>query len=202
MITVGLTGNYGSGKSTVAKMFAELGARTLDADEIVGNLLDEPDVIQEIVEAFGEEALSSGVVDRKFLAEWVFRDAHARVTLEDILHPLVFRRIDDELSRLSSESVCIVIVEAAVIFERGHQGRFDRLITVFASSEQLLDRLKAKGVSQEDARKRLATQLPADIKMRGSDFVIDNDKDVESTREQVCEIYQKLLSSERKDGNN
>ncbi len=202
MTVVGLTGNYGSGKSTVAGMFGDLGARTLDADEIVRRLLMEPDVIKEIVEAFGEEAVSGGVVDKKWLAEWVFRDPHARITLEDILHSRVFRRISEEISQLSPDGACIVIVEASVIFERGHQGKFDRIITVFSSVETAQERLKAKGVSEEDSAKRLATQLPVEIKMRGSDFIIDNDKDIENTREQVRTIYQTLLSSERKDGNN
>ena len=202
MIVVALTGNYGSGKSTVARMFGDLGARTLDADEIVRRLLSEPDVIKEIIEAFGEEAVSGGVVDKKWLAEWVFRDSHARITLEDILHSRVFRRISEEISLLPYDSDCIVIVEASVIFERGHQGRFDRIITVYTSVETALERLKAKGVSEKDSTSRLATQLPVEIKMRGSDFIIDNDKDIENTREQVRSIYQTLLSSERIDGNN
>ena len=202
MIVVALTGNYGSGKSTVARMFADLGARTLDADEVVRRLLSEPDVIKEIVEAFGEEAVAGGVVDRKWLAEWVFRDAHARITLEDILHSRVFRRISEEISQIPFDSDCIVIVEASVIFERGHQGRFDRIITVYTSVETELERLRAKGVSEEDSARRLATQLPVEIKMRGSDYIIDNDKDIENTRDQVRSIYQTLLSSERQDGNN
>jgi dephospho-CoA kinase len=202
MIVVGLTGNYGSGKSTVAGMFGDLGAKTLDADDIVRQLFVEPDVIKEIIEAFGEEAVSGGVVDKKWLAEWVFRDSHARITLEDILHSRVFRRISEEISQLSPDGDLIVIVEASVIFERGHQGRFDRIITVFTSVETALKRLKAKGVSEEDSIKRLAIQLPVEIKMRGSDFIIDNDKGIENTREQVRMLYQTLLSSERKDGNN
>ena len=89
-----------------------------------------------------------------------------------------------------------------MIFERGHQGRFDRIITVYTSVETALERLKAKGVSEKDSTRRLATQLPVEIKMRGSDFIIDNDKDIENTREQVRSIYQTLLASERIDGNN
>ena len=202
MIVVGLTGNYGSGKSTVAGMFKQLGATTIDADEIVRQLLDEPEVIKEISDAFGEEMVSEGRVDKKRLADWVFRDAHARITLEDILHPLVFHRVKDRLAALSKENDHVAIIEATVIFERGYQGRFDRIITVYAVEETSHKRLKAKGVSDVDVSKRLATQLPADIKMRGSDFVIDNDQGLEKTREQVSAIYQTLLSSERKDGNN
>ncbi|HMK61794.1 MAG TPA: dephospho-CoA kinase [Dissulfurispiraceae bacterium] len=202
MIVVGLTGNYGSGKSTVADMFRQLGARTLDADEIVHQLLDGPEVIKEIEEAFGEEIVAGGVVDRKRLAAWVFGDAHARITLEDILHPRVFQRIYQEAARYSSENERILIVEATVIFERGHQGKFEKIITVFVSEETALNRLMAKGVLEEDAKKRLSTQLPVEIKIRGSDFVIDNDRDIEQTRGQVRVIYQTLISLGRQDGNN
>jgi dephospho-CoA kinase len=202
MIVVGLTGNYGAGKSTVSRMFRDLGAMTIDTDEIVRRLLEEGEVIQEIREAFGEEALSAGSVNKKWLAEWVFRDAHARVTLEDILHPRVFRKMEEELSGKSSEGGCIAIVEATVIFERGHQGRFDKIITVYAPEEITFDRLKDKGITEADARQRLVSQLPAEIKMRGSDFVIDNGKGIENTREQVRTIYQELLSSEKRNGNN
>jgi dephospho-CoA kinase len=202
MIVVGLTGNYGAGKSTVAQMFRDLGATNIDTDEIVRRLLEEGEVIGEIREAFGEEALSGGSVDKKWLAEWVFRDPHARVTLEDILHPRVFRKVEEELSGISCEEECIVIVEATVVFERGHQGKFDKIVTVYAPEEITFERLKEKGITEADARQRLGSQLPAKIKMRGSDFVIDNGKGIESTREQVRTIYQELLSSEKRNGNN
>jgi dephospho-CoA kinase len=202
MIVVGLTGNYGAGKSTVARMFRDLGATNIDTDKIVRRLLEEGDVIEEIREAFGEEALSGGAVDKKWLAEWVFRDAHARVTLEDILHPRVFRKVQEELSGISCEGECIVIVEATVVFERGHQGKFDKIVTVYAPEEITFERLKEKGIPEADARQRLGSQLPAEIKMRGSDFVIDNSMGIESTREQVRTIYQELLSSEKRNGNN
>jgi dephospho-CoA kinase len=202
MIVVGLTGNYGSGKSTVARMFSDLGARTVDTDEIVRQLLDEEEVIEELKEAFGEEVLSDGSVDKKWLSEWVFSDAHARVTLEDILHPKVFLKVEEELSHIPCEGDSIVIVEATVIFERGYQAKFDRIITVYASEEAALERLRGKGISKEDALRRFGSQLPAEIKMRGSDFIIDNSNGVESTGDQVRTIYQELLSAEKKLGNN
>ncbi len=202
MIIVGLTGNYGSGKSTVAAMFGELGAKVIDTDAIVRRLLEDPAVIEEIKESFGEESVSGGAVDKKFLAEWVFRDAHARITLEDILHPLVFREVEKEAADISSVMNTVMIVEATVIFERGYQGRFDKIITVYTSEETAMDRLSKKGISAGEAGRRLKIQLPVEIKMRGSDFVIDNGSDIERTREQVRAIYQELLSEEKKHGNN
>jgi len=202
MILVGLTGNYGSGKSTAARMFRDLGARTIDTDEIVGRILQEKEVTAELQEAFGEEILTAGSVDKKRLADWVFSDAHARVTLEDIIHPRVFLKVQEEISSMTCQGDCIVIVEATVIFERGHQGKFDKIITVHASEDVALERLRAKGISREDAVKRIGSQLPVEIKMRSSDFVIDNSNGIDNTAAQVRAIYQELLSADKKHGNN
>lgn len=202
MIIVGLTGNYGAGKSSVAAIFGELGAKVIDTDMIVRRLLDDPAVIEEIKESFGEESVPGGAVDKKWLAEWVFRDAHARITLENILHPLVFKEIEKEISDLPCGMNCIVIVEATVIFERGYQGRFDKIITVYAPEKTAIQRLEEKGISGDEVKKRLSSQLPVEIKIRGADFVIDNGNDMERTREQTRAVYQELLSGEKKHGNN
>jgi dephospho-CoA kinase len=79
-----------------------------------------------------------------------------------------------------------------VIFERGYQNRFDKIITVYASEEIAINRLKEKGISEEDARKRLKSQFPIEMKISKSDFVIDNSRDLENTRRQVEEIYSRL----------
>lgn len=202
MIIVGLTGNYGSGKSTVAAMFGELGAKVIDTDAIVRRLLEQPEIVEEIKESFGEDSVVDGKVDKKMLAEWVFRDSHARITLENILHPMVFREVEKEAADVSSGADHVMIVEATVIFERGYQARFDRIITVYAPEETAMERLNKKGISEEEVAKRLKTQLPVEIKMRGSDFVIDNANGMERTKEQVRTIYQELLSQEKRHGNN
>jgi dephospho-CoA kinase len=201
MTVAGLTGNYGAGKSTVARMFSDLGALTLDTDRITAELLMEPDVIRQIEFLF-DGTVSDGVVNKKILADRVFGDARLRLMLEDIIHPLVFSRIGDEISRIGPGSGGVVIVEAPVIFERGHQTRFDRIITVYVTEEINMQRLRAKGIQEEEISRRLASQLPAEIKMRGSDFIIDNSRDLENTREQVRAVYQDLLSNEKKHGNN
>lgn len=192
MIIAGLTGNYGMGKSTAAKMFKELGAVVIDTDEIVKKLLNDPTVINDIKNTFGEDIANGGVINKKMLANAVFEHPHLRISLEDILHPRVFKKIDEDIAKITDASA-IVIVEAPVIFERGYQNRFDKIITVYTSEEVAIQRLMEKGISENDARKRLKSQFPIEMKISKSDFTIDNTKDLKNTKKQVIEIYNRLL---------
>ncbi|BCB96634.1 dephospho-CoA kinase [Dissulfurispira thermophila] len=191
MIIIGLTGNYGMGKSTVAKMFRELGAVVIDADDIVRQLLSDYAVIYEIKKVFGDDIIQQSEINKKKLAEIIFEHPHLRISLENILHPMVFKRIDEEIAKITDPSA-IVIIEAPVIFERGYQNRFDKIITVYTSEDTAIERLKKKGVLEDDIRKRLKSQFPIEMKIKRSDFTIDNTRDIENTRKQVEEIYSKL----------
>lgn len=193
MIIAGLTGNYGMGKSTVARMFKELGAIVIDTDEIVKELLNDPTVINDIKNTFGEDIADGGVINKKMLANAVFEHPHLRISLENILHPRVFEKIDEAIAKITDDSA-IVIIEAPVIFERGYQNRFDRIITVYTSEEIAIQRLKEKGISEYNVRKRLKNQFPIEMKISKSDFAIDNAQDLENTRRQVIEIYNRLLN--------
>lgn len=210
MIIVGLTGNYGMGKSTVAKIFNELGAIIIDSDEIVRDLLDNTLVIHEIKRVFGDEVIKREVnalgqqkekIDKKNLSHIVFNNPFLRKALEDILHPIVFKRIEEETAKIKYPAA-IVIIEAPVLFERGYQNRFDKIITVFTSEDIALKRLKEKGITEEDAISRMKNQFPVEMKIKRSDFIIDNSIDIEYTRRQVEEIYIKLVSEVRKSGYN
>lgn len=191
MIIIGLTGNYGMGKSTVAKMFRELGAIVIDADNIVHQLLSDHTVIYEIKKAFGEDVVQDKQINKKLLAEIVFEHPHLRISLENILHPRVFKKIDEEIAKITDPSA-IVIIEAPVIFERGYQNRFDKIITVYTSEDIAIQRLKRKGISEENIRKRLKSQFPIEMKIKISDFTIDNSGNIEDTKRQVEEICSKL----------
>ncbi|MCL4457991.1 MAG: dephospho-CoA kinase [Nitrospirae bacterium] len=198
MTIIGLTGNYGMGKSTAAHMFKELGAFVIDTDDIVRELLKDPAVIYEIKKAFGDDIIQQSAasgqpseINKKKLAEIVFEHPHLRISLEDILHPRVFKRVEEEAGKINDPSA-IIIVEAPVIFERGYQNRFDKIITVFASEDIAVSRLKGKGIPGEEAVKRLKSQFPIEMKIAKSDFVIDNNGDLENTKKQVKEIYNQL----------
>ncbi|MDI6802064.1 MAG: dephospho-CoA kinase [Thermodesulfovibrionales bacterium] len=194
MTVVGLTGNYGMGKSMVSRMFKEQGAVVINTDDIVKELLTEPSVIYEIKESFGDDIVEAGKIKKELLARLVFQHPYLRISLEDILHPRVFKRIDEELARIStiSENI-IVIIEAPVLFERGYQNRFDKIITVYSSEDIAIDRLKEKGISEEDTRMRLKSQFPVAMKLGSSDFIIDNNGSIDNTMEQVKKIYKELM---------
>lgn len=198
MIVAGLTGNYGMGKSTVSKMFRDLGAVTMDTDVIVGELLGDPEVIDEIKKAIGDDIVRDNVVDKKMLADIIFQDPSLRISLEDILHPRVFDKIDKKLSEVSlSDSSAVVIIEVPLLFERSYQNRFDRIITVHTSGEKALQHLLGKGISEAEAQKRLKSQFPIEMKISRADYRIDNSGTRDNTREQVSEIYQELTSLAR-----
>ncbi|MCX7724993.1 MAG: dephospho-CoA kinase [Thermodesulfovibrio sp.] len=199
MIKVGLTGNIGMGKSTVAELFKSLGAYVISTDKIVETLLEEPDVIEEIKRLFGDEVIVNGKVNKKYVASVVFENPLMRIYLENILHPRVFKKVDEIIENIPKKGEpLIVVIEAPVIFERGYQNRFDIIITVFCPEETALERLEKKGFSKEEAIKRLKSQFPIEMKKSKSDYIIDNSGTLEETAKQVEEIFQKLVAMERK----
>ncbi|MEW6585554.1 MAG: dephospho-CoA kinase [Nitrospirota bacterium] len=201
MLVVGLTGNYGMGKSAVLALFGKYGAAVLDSDEVVHSLLSEQEVLDKIRRLFGSAVFfEDGTLNRGRLAEIVFREDALRHSLEEILHPLVFRRIDGFLQE--NYGKCgIAVIEVPLLFEGGYEKRFDRTITVFTDAETALLRLAAVGIGREDADRRLKTQLSIEEKKKRSDYVIDNRADLKTTETHVAAIYKKLVE-EVGDGNN
>jgi dephospho-CoA kinase len=191
MIIVGLTGNYGMGKSTVARLFRERGAVTIDTDAVVGELLQQQPVIDEIQGVFGDRVMRDSGINKKILADIVFQSPSLRIQLENILHPRVFGNIRDKISALGARAG-VVIIEAPVLFERSYQSKFDKIVTVYAAEEITLQRLKEKGVSEPDAVNRLKNQFPVEMKISRSDFTIDNSNGFDDTARQVEAVYREL----------
>ncbi len=193
MLIVGLTGNYGMGKSTVLSMFGKFGVITLDTDRIVESLLIEKDVLEKIRGLLGEEIFyKNGSLDKKKVADLVFKDNALRYSIEDILHPLVFKRINFFLDKINGKDK-VIIIAVPLLYERGYEDRFDRTITVHANEESALNRLEKEGITIEEALLRLKAQIPIEEKIKRSDFVIDNNGTIEETMAQVEIIYKKLL---------
>lgn len=192
-LIVGLTGGMGCGKSTAAAMFAELGFRRLDADQVVREvLLPSAEVADAIRGRFGVGVLTpAGSVDRAKLGAVVFADDAALAWLEDLLHPRLRAHWDAIYAAAQQEKF---IVEVPLLFEKGLENRFDFTVCVTTSSELQLRRLEQRGVSPEIARQRLAKQLPLARKCELANFVLLNDGTPEFLREQVSELARHLTS--------
>ncbi len=190
MIKAAITGNLGSGKSTVTRIFTILGAPVYDADAEAKKFLKDDVVVGKLTKAFGEDILSGGQVDRKKLASIVFNNPEALKFLNSIIHPLVKQDLHKWLERHASFPY--VLQEAAILFESGFHKEFDRIIVVACPPELALQRVMDRdGVSESDVRSRMKNQWPQDEKIRRADYVIHNDSR-QLVIPQVLEIHKKL----------
>jgi dephospho-CoA kinase len=191
----GLTGGIASGKSSVAGYFQDLGARTIDADRL-GHSLIQPSLpaYQEIVALFGKEILdASGAIDRTRLGAVVFRDPKRLRELNAILHPRILEKSNEMAAEfLAQNPGSLVIVEAALIYEARFEDRFSKIIVTWCRPEQQLQRLLAKGLTREDAERRIAAQMPMEEKRQRADYVVDCSGSKEDARRQVEALFPQL----------
>jgi dephospho-CoA kinase len=197
MVTAGLTGNIGMGKSMVLGLFRELGAATLDSDNIVSGLLDMPQVLEKIKAVLGPDVIdpASGVLDRKKVASIIFSDEDKRRQYEAILHPMVYDQIK---ATLANSSVEIAVVEVPLLFETGHETDFNTTVTVYSDVGLAIDRMEEAGMTRAEAAERMMAQMPIAEKVSRSGFSVDNNGDMSMTSVQVRRIMKvlKLMASE------
>jgi dephospho-CoA kinase len=196
VLKVGLTGGIASGKSTVARVFAELGAHVIDADAVARDLVPPGSpALAQVAKVFGTRVLRpDGALDRAALGAIVFADDEKRRTLEDILHPPILEEIDRRVAELErSGTVGTVVVDAALILELGLQARYDAVVVVWATPEQQEQRLvRRDGISTEEARRRIAAQMPLAQKRLRADFVVDNSRDEALCRADAGRVFREL----------
>lgn len=194
---IGITGNIGTGKTTVAKMLADLGADTIDADKVAHRVMRRgTEVHDRIVEVFGDEILTpDGEIDRKELGEIVFNDPRALTRLEAIVHSATLERI---ARRVASASTDVVAVEAIKLIESGLADRCDSVWVVTCRREQQIERLvRHRDLSHEEARQRVEAQPPPEEKVARADVVIDNSGPLSTTREQVESAWDEVMGRAR-----
>ena len=190
-----MTGNIGSGKSTVAAMLRDEGIPVLDADRISREVTAPGGrAYDAVVHAFGRGIVrDDGSIDRKRLGEIVFSDPGSRERLERITHPAILEAMKEAIAALDREGHRAVVVEAALIHESGRKGLFEAVISVTCDRETAISRLASReGMSRGQAEARLRAQMDADRKAGASDYVIDNSGGIDSTRRQVAALAKTL----------
>ncbi|MBI4341561.1 MAG: dephospho-CoA kinase [Candidatus Omnitrophica bacterium] len=197
MVVIGVTGGFGTGKSTVAGMFKRLGAVVLDADAITHELMEPKRLAwRQIVKAFGAGVLNDDeTVNRRRLAAIVFEHAPRRRQLEAIVHPKVMRAIARRLHELRrARRMKAVVLDVPLLVETGAQRLVDALVVVTASPEVQRQRLRRKyGTSEEELNARMDAQWNLSAKAALADAVVENSGSVESTRTQVRQLWNQLV---------
>jgi len=190
-VVYGITGSFGTGKSTAAKIIAEkLNARIIDADIVAKTLMNEDPSIRHMVhEAFGDQVFDyQGNVDTRKLASIVFGNSVYLKRLEGIIHPAVIEYVRDNIRRYSQARH--LIVEAPLLIESGLHKDMDILIVVLADEEKIYERLKDRGFSAEEVNRRLSNQLPQSEKRIYADIVIENNATVEELKNNINTVFK------------
>ena len=187
-LNIGLSGGIAMGKSAALAIFAELGAKVQDADQVVHRLLKEDrDLIDQIVARWGQYLLTEHGIDRKALAAKVFGHAEELAALEVMIHPSVRQAIDSALIPSALNVVAIPL-----LFEKGWASRFDYTVCVWSPADQQAIRLAARGWTEAESAARLAAQMSADDKLQKADFGLINDRDFSHLRQQIIDLLSNL----------
>jgi len=197
MVTAGLSGGIASGKTMAARLFRELGAELIDADEIAREAVEPGrEGLERIRAVFGTQMLTAqGRLDRDRLAAAVFSDPGRLAELNALLHPLVAAETGARLERLRRSGCSgVVIADVPLLFECGWQAMFDRTIVVYCAPGQQRRRLmRRNGLDCARADARIAAQMPLREKKKAADFVIDNRGSLRNLRPAVAAVYEQLL---------
>lgn len=192
---LGVTGGIASGKSSVVAVFAELGARVVSADQLAREVVAPGSaVLQQLTARFGTEILlDDGHLDRKRLGDLVFADAAARQDLNGIMHPAIATLSRQRLREAVASGAPLVVYEAPLLYEVGAEDRVDAVLVVTIDEGQQLQRLiKRDGLALEQARARVAAQMPQSEKTARADYLLDNSGPWEATRVEAEALFRRL----------
>ena len=189
---VGLTGGIGAGKSTVADLFAKLGAIVIRADELSRQVIEvNSSGFNQVITRFGKEILKKdGSIDRAKLAKIVFKDPNALKDLEKIIHPLVRNKTNELIEQQNPEA--IIVNEVPLLLEKNMEKLYDFLVIVISSEKNRTKRLLDKGLSKEQIRDRMNHQVDDETRKTKADFLVVNDGNLEQLEKDVNKIWQSL----------
>lgn len=195
MIIVGLTGGIGSGKSTVSRALARKGACIIDADQIAREVVEPgSSVLLELAQAFGEDVIVDGVLDRSLLASRAFVDEEHTQLLNGITHPEIRRRIGERLVQAREDGNRVAVLDHPLLLEQGLAAEVDLVVVVDAPAEIRVQRLVAfRGIEEQDARNRIARQMSDAARLEKADVVIDNSRPLSELEPHIEELWERLL---------
>jgi dephospho-CoA kinase len=185
------------GKTTVLRFFAKLGAHTFNSDEYVQDILRNSKIIKKLTDVLGKNILSKSSsytsINKKSVTEIIFNEPHKRKAVEKIIHPEVLNAIKVTESKIiDREPSATIVYEVPLLFEAGYENIFDKTVVVFCNRATAVKRVTKKGISKEDAYKRIHAQMPITRKKKLADFLINNNKDMKKTERQVERIFNKI----------
>jgi len=195
MRVIGLTGSLGTGKTTVAEMFADLGAKVLNADRIAHQqIMPKGPCFKRVVRALGKDILTAGRIDRRKVAVHVFANGRELRKLERIIHPVVRKVLRTKIQKYKKgKEKIIVVMDVPLLFESKLNVDSDLSIVVKTSRVTQIDRAtKQLNITKADAKRRIKAQMPLQKKIRLADMIIDNNGTLTKTKKQVKQIWEKL----------
>ncbi len=186
---IAITGGVASGKTSVCQLFKELGAFVVSADAIVHELLTpETDLGQQIIRSFGSDLVKNGKLDRRLLAERVFHDPERLRQLEQLIHPVVLRRIEELYSAVKDEKYTSFVVEIPLLFEIGASSFYDITVAVLSDEESSRSRFEQAGYESTEYDLRRLRQLSPKEKAKRADYIIQNKGSLSDLRKEVLSL--------------
>lgn len=193
-LIIGLTGGFGTGKTTAGKFFKERNSCVIDADKIARKTLKPKSLVYKKIKKLfsGNINGSKGVLNKKRIAKEIFSDKSKRKKLEKIIHPFVREEIKERIRRTKKK---IVVLEVPLLFEAGFDEMCNKTITVNSTDSAAAKRLQKKGFSLAEIKVRQEAQMPIKEKIKKADFILNNSKSIFQTKKQFNNIFKKLKNS-------
>jgi dephospho-CoA kinase len=194
---IGITGGIGSGKSTVARIFGELGCLVIDADEQVRQAYQDPAVVEQLQQWWGDQVIERpGQLNRRKIADIIFHDPGQKQRLESLLHPIVANlRQQRMIEAVDNPQIAAYIWDTPLLFEAGLRSGCDAIVFVETPFQQRLERVQqGRQWDESELRRREKSQWPLDKKREISDYIVDNTADADHVRGQVSEVFFRILA--------
>jgi dephospho-CoA kinase len=192
MITIGITGIIGSGKTTVSSLLKQKGLAIIDLDGLAREAITLKEVQKDITTGLGEEFVKDGRVVVEKLRDLVFVDKTKLEKLESIVHPRILEGMQKEIDALKGKKVKTVIIDGPLLYEKGLHKSLNKIIVVSAGMDKIKERLKKRGLSEEDIERRIALQIPLKEKEKVADFVMSNNGTEDDLEKETEGLWRRI----------